>query len=153
MRTRKAIWALAAVALGVAASTALAERSPSLTFEAQPDATLRLSEGRLSTGLSYMWGSGRLTFRDRHHDFNISGAPLAVVNAPSLSATGKVYHLTQLSDFAGTYTAADVPSATAGDEAGVPLKNEHGVLIMLRVAIAGSREARASGSVHIQLKE
>jgi hypothetical protein len=153
MRNRNAISALASVALGVGASAALAERSPPPTLEFQPDATLRLSEGRLSTGLAYMWGSGRLTFHDRHHDFNISGAPVAMVSAPSLSATGKVYHLTRLSDFAGTYTAADRPSATAGDEAGVPMKNEHGVLIMLRVATAGSRESHATGSVHIQLKE
>jgi hypothetical protein len=153
MRIYGLISALACVALGGSASATPAGDVAPAAFEVRPDATLRFSEGSLSTGLGYMWGRGRLTFYGSHHDFNISGAPVAGVKAPSLTATGKVYHLTRLSDFSGKYTAVDMASAAAGDNDGVPMRNEHGVVIVVRVASAVPQESRAAGNVHIQLKE
>jgi hypothetical protein len=153
MRNYGVISAFLCVALGGVAMARPAGGAAPEVFEVRPDATLRFSEGRLSTGLGYMWGRGRLTFYGSHHDFSISGAPVADVKAPNLTATGKVYYLTRLSDFSGKYTAVDMASRAAGDNDGVPMRNEHGVVIMLRVVSAVPQESRAAGSVHIQLKE
>ena len=120
---------------------------------APPDATLRLNEGRLSTGVDYMWGRGQLKFGARHLAFHISGTPVAAVDAPTLSATGEVYHLTRLSDFSGTYSVMNLAAMTDGGSAALPMRNEHGVLLVLHVAAATPQGGRPSGSVRIQLNE
>lgn len=140
-----------AVAAAAAADSAVVRVPP--VSEDRPDATLRLSEGRISTGVAYMWGRGRLSFQDRRHDFRISGAPVADVDVPSLSATGKVYNLARLSDFSGKYVAVDSTMVPAGNGDEMAIRNEHGVVIMLRVATAGLQRGRAAGGVNIQLNE
>ena len=147
--------ASAAVLIAVAAAAAAdpAEGRAPPANEDRPDATLRLSEGRISTGIGYMWGRGRLSFQDRRHDFRISGAPVAEADVPSLSATGKVYYLDRLSDFSGKYVAVDGTMLPAGDGDAMAIRNEHGVVIVLRVDTAGIRRGRAAGGVHIQLNE
>lgn len=140
--------------LGGGAVAAAAERAaPQPIDGARPDATLELSEGRLATGLDYMWGRGQLRFHAGHHAFHISGAPVADVGSPTLSAIGKVYHLTQLSDFSGTYSALNPVTAADRGDAAVPMRNEHGVLLILHVAAATPPGIRTPGSVRIQLNE
>jgi hypothetical protein len=46
-------------------------------------------------------------------------------------ATGKVYKLTQLSDFAGNYVAAGAGITVAGGGTALYLEDEHGVVIKL----------------------
>lgn len=153
MRTLTLIGSLIIGAVCGVVSATPTPSSPSLAVEDRPDGTLRLSEGRISTGVVYMWGRGTLTFQDRRHDFRISGPPVADVAALTLSATGRVYHLTRLSDFSGRYVAVDSAAVPAGATDIVPIRNEHGVVIMLHVAAAGIQRARAAGGVSIQLKE
>ncbi len=143
----------AAVFFAAAAAADPAEGRAPPVNEDRPDATLRLSEGRISTGIGYMWGRGRLSFQDRRHDFRISGAPVADVDVPSLSATGKVYYLARLSDFSGKYVAVESTMVPAGDGDAMAIRNEHGVVIMLRVDTAGLRRGRTAGDVRIQLNE
>ena len=121
--------------------------------DAPPDATLMLNEGRLSTGVNYMWGRGQLKFRAGQHAVHISGAPVAVAGSLTLSAIGEVYCLTQLSDFSGTYSA--VKAATPANSAGaaVSIRNEHGVLLVLRVAATTPPASHTSGNIRIQLSE
>ena len=139
--------------IGAAAAADPAQSRAPPVAEGRPDATLQLSEGRISTGVAYMWGRGRLSFEDRRHDFRISGPPVAAVDAASLIATGKVYHLARLADFSGKYVAVDAANAPPGDRDALPIRNEHGVVIVLRVATAGPQRDRAAGGVHIQLNE
>jgi hypothetical protein len=153
MRAYVPMLVVACAALGGGASAAPSADAVSPAEVARPDATLRLSEGRLSTGLAYMWGRGRLSFQDRRHEFRISGAPVADVQALNLSATGNVYHLARLADFSGRYVAVDGVNVPAAERDTVPMRNEHGVVIMLRVAAAGPQPARAAGGVHIQLSD
>jgi len=153
MRIYKLLAALSIAALSVSAGMVEAGPSACSACESAPDATLRLSEGRLTTGIKYMWGRGSLKFRDGRHEFHLSGAPVADVGTPNLSATGKVYHLRQLSDFSGTYVAVDPSREADGDGATVPLRNEHGVLILLNVEAAAQQGSRTSGSVRIQLND
>jgi len=53
------------------------------------------------------------------------------VGATDFTATGKVYKLTQLSDFAGNYATAGAGTTVAGGGTALYLKNEHGVVIKL----------------------
>ena len=114
---------------------------------ALPDATLQLNEGRLSNRVDYMWGRGRLQFGAGRHAFRISGAPLVDGDALTLSAVGKVYHLSRLSDFPGAYTAVNPESVSGADASGVPMRNEHGVG---REKLVGPGPRVASHSVAIQ---
>jgi hypothetical protein len=100
-----------------------------------------------------MWGRGRLSFRAGQHSFSISGAPVSAVSAPSLTATGKVFHLAQLSDFAGKYVRIDAADTSSVNHERVAMRNEHGVVIMLRVATAAVDDGPTRGSVQIQLTD
>jgi len=120
---------------------------------ALPDATLRLDEGRLSNRVDYMWGRGQLQFGASRHAFHISGAPLVDGDALTLSAVGKVYHLSRLSDFPGAYTAVNPESVSGADASGVPMRNEHGVLIILHVAAARPPAGHTASGVRIQLND
>jgi hypothetical protein len=153
VRTHVLVWLFACLAVGGGAAAAPAATSPPSAEWSRPDATLQLSEGRISTGLAYMWGRGRLNFQDRHHDFQISGAPVASVNARRLSATGQVYHLTRLSDFSGKYVALECTQVPSSECDAEQFRNEHGVVILLQVGTTGAQRGRVAGDVRIHLNE
>jgi hypothetical protein len=119
--------------------------------EAPPDATIRFTEGRLSAGIDRMWGRGKLSARYGDLRFSISGAPMSTRNTLTLAASGKVYHLDQPSDFAGTYVLSRASDASSDVHAESSMTNEHGVVIRFRVTSAYGTEIPTGGKVFIQL--
>jgi hypothetical protein len=65
-----------------------------------------LKGGSVAVGVGYTWGHGELTYQETSHPLSISGVSVVDVGATDFTATGKVYKLTQLCDFAGNYVAA-----------------------------------------------
>jgi hypothetical protein len=83
-------------------------------------------------------GRGVLTYRGRDYRFRVSGLSLGVtVGATVNRLTGTVSYLDHLNDFAGAYTAVGLGGALAGGAGGVQLRNEKGVMLMLRGPRAG----------------
>ena len=146
--------------ISLAASTLLfavayagaADSSASVAAYAAPDATLTLKGGSVAVGIGYTWGHGDLTYQGGSRAFSISGVSVVDVGATNFSATGNVYHLTQLSDFAGNYAAASAGFALAGGGTAVYLKNEHGVVIKLIAADVGLKFKLSADGVHVVLK-
>jgi hypothetical protein len=121
--------------------------------DARADATLQLTEGSVAAGIGYLWGKGTLNYNDATHGFRISGASIVDVGAASITATGNVYHLTKLSDFAGNYVALDAGATIGGGGDATVMKNEHGVVIKLLATTVGLRVNLAADGVHVRLND
>jgi hypothetical protein len=150
---RKLVMSVTACAL-VSSAAVLADdkAAPPVAPDAQPDATVNLTGGSVAAGIGYVWGHGKLTFQDKVHPFSLSGVSVVDVGASNISATGKVYNLKNLADFAGNYVDASAGITIAGGGAVAYLKNEHGVVIKLQATTAGLRFTLAAEGVNIKLK-
>jgi hypothetical protein len=96
-----------------------------------PDATLRLSGGQVAVGIGYTWGDGTLNYEGAPHAFHISGVSVANVGVSNISASGTVYNLKRVEDFAGTYASVAAGATVGGGGSVAYLRNQNGVVIML----------------------
>jgi hypothetical protein len=131
---------------GDAASTA------PVADNAKPDATVVLKGGSVAVGIGYTWGHGELTYQETSRPFTISGVSVVDVGATNYTATGNVYKLTKLADFAGNYVAAGAGITIAGGGTALYLKNEHGVVIKLLSTDVGLKFKLSADGVHVALK-
>jgi Envelope integrity protein A len=150
---RNMIISLAAASVLCAATYASgADSSAPVADNATPDATVSLKGGSVAVGIGYTWGHGELKYRDAPHQFSINGVSIVDVGATDYTATGNVYNLKDLSDFAGNYVAAGAGITVAGGGTAVYLKNEHGVVIKLISTDVGLKFNLSANGVHIGLK-
>ncbi|MGO9993028.1 MAG: EipA family protein [Steroidobacteraceae bacterium] len=126
--------------------------SASVAADAQPDATVVLNAGSVAAGIGYTWGHGDLTYDNQMHQFSISGVSIVDAGVANITATGNVYNLNKLSDFAGNYVAASAGLTIAGGGSVAYLKNEHGVIIKLSSTTVGLRFNLAASGVSVKLK-
>jgi hypothetical protein len=111
---------------------------PSLGFAADtPDATLDLTGGTVGVGVGVQWAKGTLHYAGRSVPVSVKGLSLASVGAGSITASGEVYHLRNLADFSGNYTAVSAGAALAGGGAAAAMRNDKGVVIQLRSTTQG----------------
>jgi hypothetical protein len=98
-------------------------------------------------------GTGVLTYRGRNYPFRVSGLSLGVTAGASVSRLeGWASGITDLSDFAGTYSAVGAGGALVGGAGGVNLRNENGVVLSLRGPKAGMEFAANISAIRIALK-
>jgi hypothetical protein len=98
-------------------------------------------------------GRGVLTYDGREYPFRVSGLSLGLtVGASTTRFVGRASYLSQLNDFAGTYTAVGGGAALAGGIGGVQLKNEKGVIITLQGPKAGMEFAANLSGIRITLE-
>jgi hypothetical protein len=98
-------------------------------------------------------GSGILTYRGRDYPFRVSGLSLGVTAGASVSRLeGWASDISQVNDFAGTYSAAGFGGALVGGVGGVHLRNEKGVTIVLQGPKAGMEFAANLSGIKISLK-
>jgi hypothetical protein len=102
-----------------------------------PDGTIELSGGSVAAGVGYTWGKGTLHYGGRSIPVTFKGLSLAAVGGESIRASGDVYHLAKLEDFAGNYTAASAGVTVAGGGSVAAMENQNGVVIKLRSAGQG----------------
>jgi len=143
---------LASAFLAGAAFAADTPSSPPVAADAQPDGTVNLKGGSIAAGISYTWGHGELSYGGDSHRFTISGVSIVDVGATNITASGDVYNLKTLSDFAGNYVALSAGLTIAGGGSAVYLKNEHGVVIRLLATDVGLKFNFAADGVHVALK-
>ncbi|HUK01324.1 MAG TPA: hypothetical protein VLW26_03500 [Steroidobacteraceae bacterium] len=138
--------------LAAAAFAADTPSSPPVAADAQPDGTVNLKGGSVAAGIGYTWGHGELSYGGDSHRFTISGVSIVDVGATNITASGDVYNLKTLSDFAGNYVALSAGLTIAGGGSAVYLKNEHGVVIRLLATDVGLKFNLAADGVHVALK-
>jgi hypothetical protein len=96
-----------------------------------PDATIRIEATSISVGVGYSWGKGTLEYQGKSHPVTMSGLMVVAVGLSAVEATGRVYFMKSLDDFAGNYTAKQ-GSATPGEGgAGVVMSNQNGVEVRM----------------------
>lgn len=122
------------------------------TDSSTPDGTVSLSATSVAAGVGWVWGNGKLTYKGKGHSFKVSGLSVVDAGVSSITATGQVYNLANLQDFAGNYTVAAAGIALGGGAGASYLKNEHGVVIKLVETEQGLRFNLAGEGVKIELK-
>lgn len=103
-----------------------------------PDATIELSGGSVAVGVGVDWAKGTLHYKGQDVPVKVKGLSLMRIGASSMSATGKVYNLRKLSEFAGNYSAVAAGAALAGGGGVSAMQNAHGVVMHLRSSTVGA---------------
>ncbi|WP_456728471.1 hypothetical protein [Bradyrhizobium sp. USDA 3364] len=98
-------------------------------------------------------GTGTLIYRGRHYKFVASGVSLGVAAGTSVSwLEGTASGIREVNDFAGSYALVGAGGAWAAGVGGVSLRNEHGVVLMLKGPKAGLEFAANLGGLTISLR-
>jgi len=117
-----------------------------------PSGSLRIESTSVAVGIGVSWGKGVLTVDGRDHAFSVSGLSVADFGVSTVTATGEVWGLDDLSKFDGTYYGVDVGVAVGGGGAGLAMRNEHGVYVKLRAAQQGVKLSLASKGTKLALE-
>ena len=103
----------------------------------KPDATLDLSGGSVAVGVGVDWAKGTLHFQGKDVPVKVKGLSVVRVGASKISASGEVYNLKELSEFAGNYSAVAAGAAVAGGGGVSAMRNDHGVVMHLHSTTTG----------------
>jgi hypothetical protein len=127
------------------AGTVIAEDTPSGTME--------ISSKTIAIGIGVNWGHGSLKFEEKEHKFKVNGLSVIDLGITSISATGDVYNLKSVSDFAGTYSGGGASVALGGGAGAQELTNQNGVKIKLKSKKQGVQLKLAPEGMKIELVE
>jgi len=121
--------------------------------ETTPSGTITMESHSVALGFGVNWGHGTLKFKGKEYKFKLNGLSVVDLGASNVSATGEVYHLRHLSDFAGTYYAASAGIAVAGGVGASALENQHDVVLKITSKKQGVQFTLAAEGVRIKLVE
>ncbi len=119
----------------------------------KPDATVKLTTGSVAVGIGYSWGGGDLTYKGKKYPISIDGVSVGDVGVSKATASGKVYHLKNLSDFEGNYTAGSAGATLGGGGSVSAMKNQNGVVIKITSTTRGLKLKLAAEGVKITFKK
>lgn len=105
----------------------------------------------LGLGVGIFSGSGTLEFRGQRYPFSLSGFGAVDLGVAAVTATGSVYELTDVADFAGTYIGYDAGEAAGTGMGAGMFKNEHGVVVDLTTDEEGARLRAGVVSIRVKL--
>jgi hypothetical protein len=120
---------------------------------AGPDATLQLHSGAVAAGVGISWGDGTLTYKGKQYAVSVNGLSLGKVGITKVTASGNVYHLKNLRDFSGNYTSATADITLGGGHSGVTMKNQNGVVVVVRATSKGVDLTIGASGVDLKLKK
>lgn len=138
---KRFIGSLAAVATLALAGGAVAETPK------KPVAQVSIDETQFGFIIGGSTGGGVLTYEGKKYPFKMGGLSLgANIGVSKFSATGEVYDMKDVSQFAGTYVRLTGSVALGGGVGDMTLKNENGVIMSLKGTTQGIQlNAGASG--------
>jgi Cu/Ag efflux protein CusF len=116
--------------------------------------TVRIESTSPTLGVGAEWGHGTLTLNDGStHKFKVRGVSVVDVGISNIHASGEVYKLVDLKDFAGSYVAAEAGVALAEGGSGAVLRNAKGVVMRLRSTQKGIKLTLAPEGTRVELVE
>ena len=140
------------VSIGLVALGSLGVSAVALAAEPPPSGSVKISSQSIAIGVGVNWGDGVLSFQGKTYRFSVDGLSVADLGISSVSSSGEVFNLNNLSDFSGNYTAGESGIAIGGGGNDVIMKNQNGVVIRLHGTQQGVKFTLALGGVKLQLK-
>jgi len=128
------------------ATTAVPAQSP------DPSGKVSIETTSIAAGIGVSWGDGILSFKGKQIHFSVDGLTLVDFGISKASAVGEVYNLTDPSKFEGNYLAGEAGFALAGGMGGISMRNQNGVVIVLRSVSQGARLQLGPSGLSIKLK-
>ena len=119
----------------------------------KPEATIELESTSVAAGVGFSWGKGKLHYKGKTYDLAVDGLTVGSVGAASVKASGKVYHLKQLSDFDGNYAAVVGGATIGGGGGGLAMKNQNGVEVELVATTQGVSLTAGVSGVKLAVKK
>jgi hypothetical protein len=129
------------------ATTAVPAQSP------EPSGKVSIDSTSIAAGIGVSWGDGILNFKGKQIRFSIDGLSLVDFGITKASAVGEVYNLTDPSKFEGNYVAGEAGFTLAGGMGGIAMRNQNGVVMILRSASQGARLQLGPSGMIIKLKQ
>ena len=145
MRRAVLVSRMAMVSVLMAATLAMAQDGP-------PSGKVSLESKSVALGIGVSWGDGVLTYQGKPHKFSVEGLSVVDLGVSKVSATGEVFNLKKLSDFAGNYVAGQAGAAVGGGAGTAIMKNQHGVVMKLTSTGTGVKLTAGAKGVEIKLK-
>jgi hypothetical protein len=144
--------AMSALALGSACSSSV-KVGPEAVAGLTPDGTVDMRQVQVAYIGSAGGGSGTLFYQGGVFPFSIGGLGVGGIGASTIDATGEVYKLRGISQFAGAYAQARygfvVGSTSGGD---LWMQNEAGVIMHLKAKRTGLMLSLGGDAVVISMK-
>ena len=129
------------------ATTAVPAQSP------EPSGKVSIDSTSIAAGIGVSWGDGILNFKGKQIRFSVDGLTLVDFGITKASAVGEVYNLTDPSKFEGNYVAGEAGFTLAGGMGGIAMRNQNGVVMILRSASTGARLQLGPSGMIIKLKQ
>ena len=146
------VWTKASAAAMLLATAAVLSINSATAADGTPDATLTFSGTSAAVGVGATWGNGTLHFRGKDYAFRLRGVNVADIGVTKISATGNVYNLARVVDFAGNYAAVSAGAALTGGGGETAMRNDRGVVVRLRADTEGVQLKAAVEGVVIELE-
>jgi hypothetical protein len=142
-----------AFAIRLAAIALFAFALPVAPSQAQAPGYVRVNFLKAGLVVGAGGGTGVLTYRGRNYPFRVSGLSLGITAGASVNRLeGWASGIANVSDFAGSYSAVGTGGALVGGAGGVNLRNEKGVVLLLKGPKAGMEFAANLSGIMISFK-
>jgi len=128
------------------------DASVAMAQDKAPDATVTFSGSSAAVGVGVTWGQGTLRFRGKDYPFRLRGVDVADIGGSTINATGNVYNLARVVDFAGNYASVSAGAALTAGGAETAMRNDRGVVIRLHSTTEGAQLKAAVEGVTIELE-
>src|SRR4051794_27896321 len=144
----------AAVLVLVAGCTSSVKVGPQAVAGLSPDGTVEMKQVQVAYIGSGGGGSGTLFYRGREYPFTVGGLGIGGIGASSLEASGEVYKLRDVAQFAGAYGEARYGFVFGTKSAGdLWLQNEAGVIMHLHAKREGLMLSLGGSAVVITVQQ
>jgi hypothetical protein len=126
--------------------------APGVAQGEKPDAAVSFSGTSAAVGVAATWGKGTLHFRGKYYPFKLEGLGIVGVGGSTFQASGEVYGLKRVEDFAGSYGAASAAAALDKGELVTTMRNQHGVVMRVKSTTKGAELKAAVEGVAVELE-
>ena len=104
----------------------------------KPSGTVTLEEKEIGLIFGGSSGKGVLTMGGKKYNFTMKGGTAGVIGVTKVQATGNVYKLNKVEDFAGTYSAVTAGAALVKGVGASRYQNTKGVYLSLTEKSSGA---------------
>lgn len=137
--------------LAAAVALSCAGMGVAIGADLKKSGTVRIEQIQIAFIGSGNLGGGTLQFGGKSYDFSVGGLGIGGIGISKITATGAVYNLTKLNDFAGAYGQARAGFAIGDVSSGkLWLQNARGVVLELKAEREGLALSLGADAVYIK---